>query len=95
MERMTVTETPVELTNLSLEEFEEMLGDERPHLECCRVERFFCGRPYHPELAAHETDTPTDEICEKCLQILNDHACWRGHQHCPIPLLAGFVCPDA
>jgi hypothetical protein len=71
------------------------LGDEHPHLECCRVERFFCGRPFHPELSACELESPGDEVCARCMEILHDNHCWRGHQHCPIPLLQGLVCPDA
>ena len=88
-----LTTSPVETIDES--PFEIELGDEQPHLECCRVERFFCGRPYHPELSALEMDAPEDEVCAKCMKILHAHACWRGHQHCPIPLMQGFVCPDA
>ena len=71
------------------------LGDVNPHLECCRVDRFYCGAAYHPEASASETDAPFDEVCETCIDILHANHCWRGHQHCPIPLLQGIVCPDA
>lgn len=94
MERMTIIETPVGLTNLPLEEFEEMLGDERLHVKCCRVDRFVCGRRFHPELV-WATGDPLDEMCDKCAEVLVAHECWKGHQHCPIPLLGGFVCPDS
>lgn len=93
MARMTIIETPIELTNLSLEEFEGMLGDERLHIKCCRVDRFYCGHSFHPELVI-TPETPEDEACEECVDVLTDHQCWRGHQHCPIPLLGGFVCPQ-
>ena len=92
---MTQTETPVMIQLPELVDFPELGEDQSPHLECCRVERFFCGAHYHPELSALELDSPEDEVCVTCMKILHENHCWRGHQHCPIPLLQGLVCPDA
>ena len=69
------------------------LGDEEFHIVCCRVNRFFCGAPHYPEAEATEAEAE-EEVCGKCVKILHENACWRGHQHCPIPLMQGFVCPD-
>lgn len=90
--RMSITETPVEVTAPVV--FDIELGDERPHIECCRVTRFYCGAPYHPELSASEENNP-DELCEVCFKILEDNECHRGHRHCPIPLLGWFICPES
>ena len=95
--RLSITETP--LTASPVEEtvedpFDVELGEEQPHLECCRMERFFCGHPYHPELSALEMNSPEGEVCEECMEILHANHCWRGHQHCPIPDIAGMVCPS-
>lgn len=87
------------MTDLTITPIDELLdldlGDEHPHLECCRVERFFCGKPFHPELSAPGLNAPFDEVCTDCSRIMAENWCHRGHQHCPIPLMQGFVCPDA
>lgn len=83
-----LTPTPVE-DILDLD-----LGDEEFHIVCCRVERFFCGAPWYPEAEASESEAE-DEVCKACVRILHDNACWRGHQHCPIELLRGLVCPES
>lgn len=93
---MTTTETPLETTTLSIEEFEEMLGDEHLHIKCCRIDRFYYGRVFHPEVEATEQDSE-DECCPTCVEIRYGALCpalFPTHQHCPIPLLGGFVCPD-
>lgn len=89
-----MTETPVTIELPELVEMPE-LGDERLHIECCRITRFFCGRQYHPELSA-AMETPPDEVCARCLEIDERTKCPRGldHAHCPMPLLLGLVCPD-
>ena len=92
---MSTIETPVTIELPELVDLPEIGEDVQPHLECCRVPRFFCGAPYHPEASASETNAPFDEVCEKCSDVMHANHCWRGHQHCPIPLLQGLVCPDA
>lgn len=91
---MTVTDVPVHLSS-SLEGLEATLDEALLHLECCRVERFYCGAPFHPEASAGP-DADEDEICERCLDILQASWCFRGHQHCPMssPFLSGIVCPQ-
>ncbi len=91
---MSIAETPVTVHGID-ELLDLDLGNEVPHLECCRVERFFCGTQFHEELSAPRLGVPIEEVCPNCVQIFAEHACWRGHQHCPIPLLGGLVCPDA
>jgi hypothetical protein len=92
--RVTVTETPVEVVPSTV--WEPELGNEHPHIECCRAPRFYCGAGYHPELSAGD-EHERDDLCTDCVKILEESQCWRGHQHCPIPspFLGGFVCPDA
>ena len=95
MAGMSITETPVTIELPELVEFDVNLGYEVFHIQCCRVDRFFCGRQFHPELGVMR-DTPEEEVCECCNRIADGSRCPRGlaHWHCPIPLLGGFVCPD-
>lgn len=58
--------------------------EERPHVACCVADVFLCGAPFHPELVA-SPDTPEDECCETCVDIMYALLCppWRPtHQHC-------------
>lgn len=66
------------------------LGDERFHAKCCVLDRFYCGRPFHPELVAVET-VAEDEVCATCVEIMYEMMCPPGsratHYHCPFNLL--------
>lgn len=71
------------------------LGDERPHIACCLVDRFFCGKQFHEELIGY--GFAEDDCCETCVKIRYEMLCpvlRPTHSHCPIPLLARRVCPD-
>jgi len=76
----------VSLTVEAPDDLEISLGDERPHIQCCETERFFCGRPYHPELAATEDDDE-DECCPVCVDNRYAAQCpphRPTHAHCPL-----------
>ncbi len=92
MAGMSVTKPSV-IQEWELDDLEELEG-EQPHIECCRVERFYCGAKFHPELSAQGNNAALEEVCEECTQILERNRCWRGHNHCPIPLMIGLVCPE-
>lgn len=84
---MTLIETPVTI------DFALDLGDELPHIECCRKEAFLCGKEHHPELTAVKTDP---ECCKTCIAILEQSLCpaFRPtHVHCPLSEKRSIICP--
>lgn len=80
------------------EALEIQLGDEVPHVACCQLDRFLCGRQYHPEAQATEDDAEED-CCRTCIDVMYDMLCPKvrpTHSHCPIPgPLFGMLCPRA
>jgi hypothetical protein len=61
---------------------------ERPHISCCIIDKFFCGRPFHPELIAVEADDE-DDCCKTCIDIWYETMCPSHrptHEHCPFNL---------
>lgn len=72
-------------------ELDLSLGDERLHYACCEQDRFFCARPFHPELVATEHDDE-DECCQSCVDISYQMMCpprRPNYQHCPF---TGRIC---
>jgi hypothetical protein len=81
---MSIIETPVEI----LQDID--LGDERPHMECCRRKAFLCGAPYHLELSgaiAGLMEKIPDDTCDRCVEKATDSLCppwYPTHMHCPL-----------
>ena len=72
------------------------MGSERMHVTCCVIDRFFCGRNYHPEAVASASSDRT-ECCPTCIQISDETWCppqRPTHSHCPMPgPMLGMICP--
>jgi hypothetical protein len=72
---------------------ETVLGEitlfvERPHIACCLVDTFFCGRSFHPELLA-TVDDQEEDCCKTCVDIRYEMLCPPTnprHSHCPLML---------